>query len=220
MGKNRGTGGKTVGITAILVILFIASPGWATTYKWVDEKGTINFTQDYDSIPEKYRDQIKEIPDKPGARPNIDEKPQKTWEKKPVQGLKGVPGREDAEKEPVNKLKIESGAAEALRIIVSLWKEENYGSLYEYGTDASKGSMSKEDFAHKMKNKKWGLAPSWETLQNMEAQYKHPKLVYVTAKIGYKTKRGGNVRFQTETYQMKLENGLWRANLSKILSAP
>ena len=209
-----------MGITAILIILFIASPVWATTYKWVDEKGTINFTQDYDSIPEKYRDQVKEIPDKPSAKPNIDEKPQKTWGRKPAQGLKESPGRVDGEKEPVNKLKIESGAAEALRIIVSLWREENFESLYEYGTDSNKISMSKEHFVQGMKNKKWGLASSWETLQNMEAHFKHPKLVYVTVKIGYKTKRGGNVRFQTETYQMKLENGLWRANLSKILSAP
>ncbi len=39
-------------------------------YKWVDEKGTVHFTQDPSTIPEKYRDKVKsremeEFPDEP-----------------------------------------------------------------------------------------------------------------------------------------------------------
>lgn len=42
---------------ALLIIFLIAltSPGYAEMYKWVDEKGTIHFTDDLSSIPEKYR---------------------------------------------------------------------------------------------------------------------------------------------------------------------
>ncbi len=47
---------------AIVFILFfsVSSAGWSKTYEWVDEKGTVNFTQDYKAIPEKYRDRVKE----------------------------------------------------------------------------------------------------------------------------------------------------------------
>ncbi len=42
------------------------------TYKWVDEKGTVHFTDDLDLVPEKYRDQIQKDrpPKEPAARPS------------------------------------------------------------------------------------------------------------------------------------------------------
>lgn len=39
----------------IIFLIALASPGYAEMYKWVDEKGTIHFTDDLSSIPEKYR---------------------------------------------------------------------------------------------------------------------------------------------------------------------
>jgi len=41
----------------LLVILLViaGSPAYAEMYKWVDEKGTIHFTDDFSKIPEKYR---------------------------------------------------------------------------------------------------------------------------------------------------------------------
>jgi len=67
--------------------------------------------------------------------------------------------------------------------------------------------MAKENFIHKMEKNSWGLASSWETIQNIEAESESPTVVYVTAKIGHKPKQGGNTKILTEIFQMKLENG-------------
>ncbi len=43
-------------ITLLIILLVVlVSPGYGEMYKWVDEKGTVHFTDDLSSIPEKYR---------------------------------------------------------------------------------------------------------------------------------------------------------------------
>jgi len=49
---------KTFFLLAILIAL--ALPASAEMYKWVDEKGTVHFTDDISSIPEKYREGVEE----------------------------------------------------------------------------------------------------------------------------------------------------------------
>lgn len=46
-------------ITILLGLLLIFQIAHAEIYKWVDEKGTIHFTEDPSTIPEKYRDKVK-----------------------------------------------------------------------------------------------------------------------------------------------------------------
>jgi hypothetical protein len=205
---------------AFVFMIFIYATGWAETYRWVDEKGTENFTSDYGSIPEKYRDRVIEERDEPGAKTKIDGKTQKTIKKDPGKGLQKSSGKDHTGGQKGSKRRIESDAAEALQTIVSLWKNERYEVLYEYGTHTSRVGMAKENFVHKMEKKSWGLASSWETIQNIESESKSPTVVYVTAKIGHKSKQGGNIKLLTETFQMKLENGMWKTDLSKILQAP
>jgi hypothetical protein len=43
-------------MTILFGLLFISQLSYAETYKWVDEKGTVHFTDDPATIPEKYRD--------------------------------------------------------------------------------------------------------------------------------------------------------------------
>lgn len=44
----------------LLILLLFVSPAYAHTfYKWVDEKGTVNITDDYDNIPSKYRERVE-----------------------------------------------------------------------------------------------------------------------------------------------------------------
>lgn len=53
---------KTVEILAILslfVLVLISRPIHAEIYKWIDEKGTVHFTQDPSTIPEKYHDKTE-----------------------------------------------------------------------------------------------------------------------------------------------------------------
>jgi hypothetical protein len=53
---------KTVMIilmTILFSLLFISQSSHAEFYKWVDEKGTVHFTEDPATIPEKYKDKAK-----------------------------------------------------------------------------------------------------------------------------------------------------------------
>jgi hypothetical protein len=211
-------------VALILLIIFISSTCLAETYRWVDDKGTIHFTENYGSIPEKYRDRVQEIKDKPSeSTPKTDEKLRKAPQVDSIKIYEGSPNGSLTEEEPVNKNRIESGAAESLRMILSLVKDGRYDDLYEYGTDRSRARMAKEHFVKGMKGKSSVLAPSWEAIQDINAKFSSPTLVHVTAKIGYKLKRGdtlGNTLFTTSTYPMELEGGVWKTSLSKILSTP
>ena len=46
-------------MTIIFSLLFISQLSHAEIYKWVDEKGTVHFTEDPATIPERYRDQAQ-----------------------------------------------------------------------------------------------------------------------------------------------------------------
>ena len=209
-------------LAVILSILFVFSTGWAETYRWIDEKGTVHFTQDYGAIPEKYRDQVQEKKDdsKPGGLgSNPDKKPDQN-QRDQTKGLREISRRDTLGEPGINKNKIESDASQAFEMVLTLWKDRKFEGLYDYGTEKSKVGVSKEVFVEKMRKKPWGLAPSWETVQNLEARFKNPKLVYVTGKMGFRLKNGMETKFRTETYEMLLEQGVWKTNLAKILKAP
>jgi hypothetical protein len=64
----------------LLILMVLVSSSWMANgqeiYRWVDEKGTVHFADDFTLVPEKYRDQIqKRKPSEkltPGpARPSI-----------------------------------------------------------------------------------------------------------------------------------------------------
>ncbi len=51
---------KIVLIAALTIgLLMVPFLVYAEVYKWVDEKGTVNFTDDYSTIPEKYGQQVE-----------------------------------------------------------------------------------------------------------------------------------------------------------------
>jgi hypothetical protein len=52
---------KTFLILFIATILFSFTV-YATTYKWVDDKGVVNYTDDPDKIPAKYLKRVKKLP--------------------------------------------------------------------------------------------------------------------------------------------------------------
>jgi hypothetical protein len=119
------------------------------------------------------------------------------------------------------KKKIESDATGAFDMMFGLWKAGKYEDLYEYGSQKSHASISKENFVSKMRKKSYELASSWETIRDREAEVSSRKLVYMKAKIGYRSKKGvGATEFRTETYRLQLEGDRWRIDLSKILRSP
>jgi len=183
----------------------------AEVYQWKDEKGTIHFTEDEASIPEQYRQQIqkKHFPEE--SKAGGDKIKVKSQNKKEKKG-------EIPQKQSVNLSMIEYDAMDSFRTIISLWKDGKYDALYEYGDRKSRTAVNKEDFGHRMAKKELELAPSWETVNDIKVDMKSHTLVYTTAKIGYRLKRGGDTKYRTETYQMIFENGLWKINLLKILN--
>jgi clan AA aspartic protease (TIGR02281 family) len=63
-------------ILLIILLTVLVPSGYAEMYKWVDEKGTIHFTDDPSSIPEKYREDAEtRKPSKEISTPRPQEKP-------------------------------------------------------------------------------------------------------------------------------------------------
>jgi len=115
---------------------------------------------------------------------------------------------------------IGSSAREALKEVISLWKDGKYEELYEYGYRTNQVSLSKENFIRRMKNKSWELSTAWEAVRDVEADVVSPRSVYVRAKLGFRKKTADETRFVTETFQMTMEGDRWRTGLYKIISCP
>jgi hypothetical protein len=202
-------------LIAALILILVDFPSRANEiYKWVDEKGTVHFSEDESNVPEEYRDQVekKSVPE--------ESKPPK--EKVKVRKKEGKGAKDKyagKEKERINVNKIEGDVIESVKTIVSLWKDGKYNVLYDYGDLKSRMSVNKEDFEHRMMKKGIGLASSWETIRDIQVEVKSATLAYATLKIGFKPAKGGETKFRTEIYRMSFENGMWKINLTKILSA-
>lgn len=57
----------------VAIILLFAVPALAETYKWVDDKGTVNFADDLGSVPKKYRKKVKVLGGDEGNAPQVTE---------------------------------------------------------------------------------------------------------------------------------------------------
>lgn len=206
---------RAFAVIAALILLFVDCPSRAKeVYKWVDEKGTVHFSEDESSVPEKYRDQLekKSLPE--------ESKPSKEKVKAGKQDGKGAKGKfAGKEKERINVNKIEGDVIESVKTILSLWKDGKYHALYDHGDQKSRMAVNKEQFEHRMTKKGISLASLWETIRDIKVEVKTATVAYATVKIGFKPTRGGETKFRTETYRMSFEKGMWKINLSKILSA-
>jgi hypothetical protein len=203
---------------AILSGFFISLGASAEVFKWVDDKGTVHFTEEESDIPERYRNQAEKRSPLEESGPSIQKKvePDKPKKKGPTKPS----AKEPVEKQGTNVRRIESDVSDCFQNIISLWNDKKYDALYDCGDRKSRTGMAKEDFEKKMKGKAWELASSWEKVRDVEVDVKSATHAYVTAKMGYRPKRGGNSRIQTQTYEMRLENGIWKINLTKMLNAP
>lgn len=121
---------------------------------------------------------------------------------------------------PGERHRIGLSAEEALKEVISLWKDGKFEELYEYGYRTNQVSLSKENFVRRMKNKSWELSTAWEAIRDVEADVVSPRSVYVRTKLGFRNKKGGETKFVTETFQMTMEGDRWRTGLYKIISCP
>jgi len=201
-------------LMAALILLFVDCPARAKElYKWVDEKGTVHFSEDESSVPEKYREQLEKKSVKEEAKPPKEKVKVRKQDGKGAKSQLAV-----KEKETININKIEGDVIESVKTIFSLWKDGKYNVLYNHGDQKSRMTINKEDFEHRMKKKVIGLASSWETIRDIRVDVKSTTLAYATVRIGLKPKGGGETKFRTEIYRMSFENGMWKINLMKILN--
>jgi hypothetical protein len=209
MRKGRGA---WVLMGALILLPMVCPSDAKEIFKWVDEKGTIHFSEDESSVPERYREQIE--------KKSMSEEAGGTEEKVKVrkQDGKEAKGRVVVkEKERIDKNRIEGDVVESVKTILSLWKDGKYDELYDHGDQKSRRAISREDFEHRMRKKGIGLASSWETLRDIQVDVESTTLAYAKVRIGFKPKRGGETIFRTETYRLPFEKGMWRISLQKIL---
>jgi hypothetical protein len=94
--RTEGDEMKRLGLLMLMgwMILFGSAFG-QEIYQWVDEKGTVHFTDNLSLIPEKYQDQVKErkTPKEPASSPPVTltrdrppQEPQEATEKKDILG--------------------------------------------------------------------------------------------------------------------------------------
>ena len=199
-------------IGALMLLPMVCPSDAKEVYKWVDEKGTVHFSEDESSVPERYRDQIE--------KKSMSEEAGGTEEKVKVrkQDGKGAKGRVVVkEKERIDKNRIEGEVVESVKTILSLWKDGKYNELYDHGDQKSRRAINREDFEYRMRKKGIGLASSWETLRDIQVDVESADLAYATVRIGFKPKRGGETIFRTETYRLRFEKGMWKISLQRIL---
>ena len=200
---------------AALGLLLLNAPSHAKeVYRWVDGKGTIHFSEDESSVPEEYREQLEKK-----SVPEEAEQPKEKVKVRKQDSKAAKDGPAMREKEKINKNKMEGDVIESVKTILSLWKDGKYSVLYDHGNRKSRVAVNREDFEHRMMRKEIVLASSWETLRDIQVDIESAMLAYATVRIGLKPTRGGETRFRTETYRMSLENGMWKIDLTKILSA-
>ncbi len=124
----RRTVMKQVGLIILLgLILFSFSAFGQGLYKWVDEKGTVHFTDDLSLVPERYQDQIRETkPQGKPAPPSI-ESPGSVGKEKETES---APGSASEQKDLLGR------GEEWWRATVSEWNKkfvtarENYEDAY------------------------------------------------------------------------------------------
>lgn len=49
-----------ISLVLIIAAMGVAGPSWGETYEWTDSKGVVNFTDDLDKVPAKYRTKVRE----------------------------------------------------------------------------------------------------------------------------------------------------------------
>src|SRR4030042_2231818 len=145
---------RKVPITAIAIFLghFMILPfASAEVFKWVDDKGTIHFTEDESNIPEKYRQQTEKrpLPEDPGSpREKVKEG------KEEKKGSARRPPAGSKEKQQVNVKRIESDVTDSFKNIISLWKDKKDDALYDCGDRKSRTQVAKEEFRGRRERKK------------------------------------------------------------------
>jgi hypothetical protein len=92
--------GILIGLLAIVVaVMMTFQPSRAEIYKWVDDKGTVHFTEDPSTIPEKYLEKVKSRSMEGDSTPPRDQIKDKRREEERIRALERSGAQQDRAKE-------------------------------------------------------------------------------------------------------------------------
>jgi hypothetical protein len=49
-------------VLVVLSALSVPAPGWAQIYRWVDDQGSVRYSEGIDSVPERFRSRASQLP--------------------------------------------------------------------------------------------------------------------------------------------------------------
>lgn len=126
-----------------------------------------------------------------------------------------------ADPEEVGQAKAEATAA--LVEVLTLWNLEEYGAIYDRGTTTTQRLFSREAFTVRMRGLGCKTSCCYTTFSLHEADYRSPRLVVVTGKVGYEFTDRTTPRFRcaprVQSFPMtrEREEEGWRVDLTLIL---
>lgn len=134
-----------------VMILALAVAAQADIYKWVDQRGTVNYTEDLGKVPKKYRKKVTVIPEGGAPAAEVTETVVERGgkEKKPETGQKEVenaPAPKQEKKKVVYGGKDEDAWKTEFRTLRSEIKANEAELAARRGRLANPGTMSRGDF--------------------------------------------------------------------------
>jgi len=109
---------------------------------------------------------------------------------------------------------VKADAVRAFEQILDLWREGDYGRLYDKTT--VNGKDTKESFSKKMAGASLKPSCCWEKMQDVSVHIKSPTSVVIRAKIGLDSPV--EMEYKTKSFKLTNEFGQWRIARSEILS--
>jgi len=79
-------------VALVAVMLLWSLPVMAETYTWTDKSGTVNFSDDYYSVPKEYRKKARKLGDMDAPQAPADTGRQQAQPVTPKRGTSGTPG--------------------------------------------------------------------------------------------------------------------------------
>lgn len=129
-------------LVAALLSLAVVPPAFAAVYRWEDDKGVVNFTEDLGKVPLKYRSRVGIVGDDQATEPAVVIRDLKEEKREPSGGA--GPGKDPLKTDGAGKKATYGGKDEGY------WKEEFRRVKYELQivreqVEAVNARMSKSD---------------------------------------------------------------------------
>lgn len=105
-------------------------------------------------------------------------------------------------------------AVKGFERILDLWREGNYGELYD--RTLVSGKDTRQSFIRKMSAARLKPSCCWEKMQDVKVMAKSPTSVVIRAKIGMDAP--GEMEYKTKSFKVINEFGEWRISRSDILA--